>query len=65
MSLLTPVNYVHLVWAALLGWLVFGHIPDGLSLIGIALVASAGAGNTLWAHFAKEKLTSITEISEV
>jgi drug/metabolite transporter (DMT)-like permease len=52
-SLLTPVNYMHLAWAALLGWLVFNHIPDGLSLLGIALVAAAGIGNALWNHFSK------------
>lgn len=52
-SLLTPVNYMHLAWAALLGWLVFDHIPDHLSLIGIVLVAAAGAGNALWNHFKK------------
>jgi drug/metabolite transporter (DMT)-like permease len=52
-SLLTPVNYMHLAWAALLGWLVFDHIPDHLSMIGIGLVATAGAGNALWNHFRK------------
>jgi drug/metabolite transporter (DMT)-like permease len=41
-SLLAPVNYMHLVWAAGLGWLVFGHVPDVLSCAGIALVAAAG-----------------------
>lgn len=42
-SLLAPVNYVHLVWATLLGWAAFSHIPDGISLIGMALVVIAGA----------------------
>lgn len=41
-SLLAPVNDLHLVWAGLLGWLVFAHIPDGPSLIGMALVTAAG-----------------------
>lgn len=41
-SLLAPVNYLHLVWAAGLGWLVFGHVPGWVSLAGIALVAGAG-----------------------
>lgn len=41
-SLLAPVNYLHLVWAAGLGWLVFGHVPDAVTLFGIALVAGAG-----------------------
>jgi drug/metabolite transporter (DMT)-like permease len=58
-SLLTPVNYMHLAWAALLGWLVFDHIPDALSMVGIALVAAAGAGNALWNHFSKSSAATI------
>jgi drug/metabolite transporter (DMT)-like permease len=59
-SLLTPVNYMHLAWAALLGWLVFNHIPGGWSLFGIILVAAAGAGNALWNHFSKSPTHIIT-----
>ncbi|MBN9363055.1 MULTISPECIES: DMT family transporter [unclassified Devosia] len=49
-SLLAPVNYLHLVWSSGLGWLVFGHAPEGLSLLGIVLVALAGAGIAVHAH---------------
>ena len=41
-STLTPFTYVQLVWAALLGWLVFGHVPDVLSATGMAVIAAAG-----------------------
>ncbi len=41
-SFLAPVNYLHLVWAAVLGWLVFSQVPDGLGLVGIGLVVAAG-----------------------
>jgi drug/metabolite transporter (DMT)-like permease len=41
-SVLAPVNYVHLVWAGLLGWLVFGHIPAPLTIVGMATVMAAG-----------------------
>lgn len=41
-SLLAPVNYLHLVWAAILGWLVFDHAPDAISLLGILMIAGAG-----------------------
>lgn len=50
-SLLAPVNYVHLVWAGLLGWLVFGHVPDAVSTLGMALVAGAGVAVTIRTHF--------------
>ena len=41
-SLLAPLNYLQLLWAGLLGWLVFGHVPDVLSLLGMAIVAGSG-----------------------
>jgi drug/metabolite transporter (DMT)-like permease len=63
-SLLTPVNYLHLAWAALLGWLVFNHVPDNLSMVGIVLVAVAGAGNALWSHFSRAKSITIEEPEE-
>lgn len=41
-SLLAPLNYLQLLWAGLLGWLVFDHVPDPLSLLGMAVVAASG-----------------------
>ena len=41
-SLIAPLNYFQLVWAGLLGWLVFGHLPDAQSLLGMAIVAGSG-----------------------
>ena len=41
-SLLAPVGYMQLLWVGLLSWLVFGHLPDALTLSGMALVAMAG-----------------------
>ena len=42
-TVLAPVNYSQLVMAAALGWLVFGHMPDGLTGLGLAIVVLAGA----------------------
>lgn len=41
-STLTPFMYVQLVWAALLGWLLFGHFPDNLSMVGILIIVCGG-----------------------
>lgn len=41
-SLLAPVNYMQLLWVGLMSWLLFGHVPDGLTLVGMAIVALAG-----------------------
>ncbi len=49
-SLLAPVNYLHLVWAAGLGVVIFGHIPDAISLSGMALVCASGVANAIRAR---------------
>lgn len=49
-SLLAPISYVHLFWAGGLGWLVFGHVPDGWSLLGIVMVGGGGIAIALRAH---------------
>lgn len=41
-SMLAPMSYLQLIWAGLLGWIVFGTIPDSMSLIGMAIVAASG-----------------------
>ena len=41
-SLLSPVLYLELVWAGLLSWLVFAHVPDLLSIGGMVIVSAAG-----------------------
>lgn len=42
-ELLAPVNYLHLFWAASLGWIVFGHMPDHIAIFGMTLVCISGA----------------------
>ena len=46
-SVLAPINYLHLVWAGVLGWLVFGHVPEALTILGMAIVAAAGVAVAL------------------
>ena len=41
-STLTPFGYTQLIWAGLLGWMVFGHIPDAMSTAGMAVIAASG-----------------------
>ena len=40
-SFLSPFLYVQLIWAMLLGWLLFGHLPDLLSLVGMAVIVGS------------------------
>lgn len=41
-STLAPINYMHIAFATLLGWLVFQQLPDALGFVGMALIAVAG-----------------------
>ncbi|MCM8598307.1 MAG: DMT family transporter [Candidatus Accumulibacter sp.] len=41
-SLLSPLLYVQLVWATLLGWLVFDQLPDLVATVGMAVIAASG-----------------------
>jgi drug/metabolite transporter (DMT)-like permease len=42
-STLTPYLYAQIAFAMLGGWLVFSHVPDGWSLLGMGLIALCGA----------------------
>jgi drug/metabolite transporter (DMT)-like permease len=39
---LTPFTYMQIVWATLLGWLLFGQFPDAPALMGMAVIAASG-----------------------
>lgn len=41
-SAITPFTYVHLVFATFIGWLVFGELPDALTVAGMALIGGSG-----------------------
>lgn len=47
-SVIAPVNYLQLVWSGLLGFLVFGHVPDQVALTGMGLIAFGGIAATIW-----------------
>lgn len=44
---LSPLLYVQLIWATLLGWLVFDHWPDSMTLAGMAIIAASSASLAL------------------
>jgi drug/metabolite transporter (DMT)-like permease len=44
-SLVAPIQYFHLVWAALLGWALFGHLPDSWTLIGMLMIVLSGVAS--------------------
>jgi drug/metabolite transporter (DMT)-like permease len=46
-SALTPFTYMQLVWAMLLGWLLYGNFPDGYRIAGMIVIAASGLWMTL------------------
>ncbi|KQU88156.1 EamA family transporter [Ensifer sp. T173] len=50
-SRLAPISYTHVLWAVSFGYLVFGAIPDGMTIIGAGLIIASG----LVAHKAQDK----------
>ena len=54
-SFLAPVIYLQLVWAGLLGWLIFGSSPDSLSLLGMVIVGGSGLMIAIKSRFGPKK----------
>lgn len=57
-SLLAPMSYLQLVWAVLLGWLVFNQIPDAIGLLGIGIIGASGVIVALRSRRAPEPETA-------
>jgi drug/metabolite transporter (DMT)-like permease len=41
-SVLAPFSYTQLVWVSVLGFLIFGEVPDGWTVVGAAFVVGSG-----------------------
>lgn len=41
-SVLAPYNYVGFIWASLLAFLIFGEVPDSVTLLGAGIIIGAG-----------------------
>ncbi len=50
LSIVTPFRYSIIVWAVLLGYFVWGEVPDLSAIGGIVLIAAAGACAAFWSH---------------
>lgn len=43
----TPFRYTIMLWAIFLGWLIWGEVPDGWTVIGTTIIVATGA-YTFW-----------------
>lgn len=41
-SVVVPFQYTLILWGVLFGWLAFGDVPDGFTLVGAAVIVGAG-----------------------
>ncbi|HMH50872.1 MAG TPA: DMT family transporter [Candidatus Acidoferrum sp.] len=41
-SIISPFHYIQLIWAAALGYLVFGDVPSGFTWLGAAVIIASG-----------------------
>jgi drug/metabolite transporter (DMT)-like permease len=59
-SILQPFNYFSLPWAIVLSATVFGHLIDGVSLVGAAIIVAAGL-----VVMARERVRRVKVVDEV
>jgi drug/metabolite transporter (DMT)-like permease len=45
---LSPFLYTQLIWATLLGWLFYDHLPDALAVAGMAVIAGSSLAVAAW-----------------
>jgi drug/metabolite transporter (DMT)-like permease len=41
-AVISPFDYSRLIWATVLGFLLFGHLPDGWTILGATVIVGAG-----------------------
>ena len=55
-STLSPFIYAQLIWAMLLGWMFYDHLPDTLSIAGMAVIAGSSLSIALSERFRQARM---------
>lgn len=63
-STLSPFTYVQLIWALLFSWLFYDHLPDWLSVAGMAVITATSASIALGEHLRRERPPAMDEDKE-
>ncbi|MCT7663676.1 DMT family transporter [Shinella kummerowiae] len=61
-STLAPLQYLEIVSATILGWWVFGHLPDAIKWLGIAIIIASGL-YVIWRERQLNKLATTPPVS--
>jgi drug/metabolite transporter (DMT)-like permease len=54
-SSLSPFVYLQMIWATSLGWLIFDQLPDGLTFVGMGIIALSGSLIVIYRRYAKAR----------
>jgi S-adenosylmethionine uptake transporter len=57
-GVVAPFRYSALIWAILLGWLVFDDFPRGLTLLGAAIIVATGLYTYLREHQLQRRISA-------
>ena len=60
-SFISPFRYTILIWAIILGFVVFGDIPDGWTLFGSAIVVLMG----IYTFYRERKIHRLDRLARV
>lgn len=41
-STVAPFNYTQIIWMAVIGYIAFGNLPDGMTILGAAIIVASG-----------------------
>jgi len=63
-SMLTPFFYAQILSASAMGWLVFGQFPDGVTILGIAVICASGIG-IAWVEHRRARALPVEPIDPV
>lgn len=59
---LMPFVYVQIAFAAGIGWLAFGHVPDAYAWLGMAVLSACGAA-TAWLNVREKQRASLSVVT--
>ena len=57
-SSLSPFVYLQMIWATSLGWLIFDQLPDGLTFVGMGIIALSGSLIVVYRRYTNARGTS-------
>lgn len=57
MAVLMPFTYAQIAFASFTGWVAFSHVPDGMAVLGMVVVAACGAA-AVWLNFREASIAA-------